>query len=195
MGRSQEPGRRLGGGRSASPPAASGCHVTSGHCGLRGPDGRLVRIGEAAACPPELCPPTFRGHGAFGFLGRMWFLALVPGTTEDSCHPAVNLVKASGSFKGLWPGRVPWRVARGRPEPCGVRVVVLAWLCCDPSFRLSTGEGGRWEDGLAQGTANPGLSVTLLEWFRIRTPFNLWHLSLSLHKMEFSHESCFPGLL
>ena len=69
-----------------------------------GPDVELGRFSEAAPRPPEQCPPTSSGHGAFGFLGRMWLLALVPGTRKGSCHPTVNLANASGSPEGLWPG-------------------------------------------------------------------------------------------
>lgn len=69
-----------------------------------GPGGRLVKISDGAACLLGQCPPTLTGHWVLGFLGRMWFLTLVPGTREGSCHPLVNLINDPGSLEGLWPG-------------------------------------------------------------------------------------------
>lgn len=55
-----------------------------------GPDGSLVKISEGAADLLEQCPPTLSGHWVLCFLSRMWFLTLLPGTGESSCHPMVT---------------------------------------------------------------------------------------------------------
>lgn len=39
-----------------------------------GTGGRLVKISDAAACPPEQCPPVLTGHWVLGFLRRCGFL-------------------------------------------------------------------------------------------------------------------------
>ena len=100
-------------------------------------------------------PPTLRGHWGLGFLGRMWFLTVVPGTREGSLHPLVN---DSGSLQGLWLAELPGGM--GHLEPCEVPVVILACLC----FLLSSWEWGWWDGGLTQCPVKTALSVTSLRW-------------------------------
>lgn len=72
--------------------------------GVRYLGGRLGKISDGAACLPGQCPPTLSGLWVLGFLGRMWFLTLVPGTREGTCHPLVTLIHDPGTLEGLWPG-------------------------------------------------------------------------------------------